>query len=190
MECITSVSYSLLVNDEPSGLIRPTRGIRQGDPLSPYIFIICMEVLSNSLLKESLKSKSKIGIKLCSGSERIPCVHFADDCLLFWKADTKSCGQVKRLWDDFCRLSGQLINFQKSTLTFSNNANTTHRQLAGGTFNVNHSDSVGRYLGCPLFQNKPNRTTFHELLKKAMSKMDGWKANCARLGARYLSNRI
>jgi len=67
MECIISVSYSLLVNDEPSGLIKPTRGFQQGDLLSPYIFILCMEVMSNSLIKESLKPKSGVGLKLCAG---------------------------------------------------------------------------------------------------------------------------
>jgi len=58
MECITSVSYSLLINNEPTGFIKPSRGIRQGDPLSPYIFIMCMELLANNLIKESLKNNS------------------------------------------------------------------------------------------------------------------------------------
>ena len=88
MECITSVSYSLLVNNEPVGLIHPTRGIRQGDPLSPYIFIICMEDLSKFLLKESMETKAGIGIELGPRSERIPCLLFADDCLLFCKVET------------------------------------------------------------------------------------------------------
>jgi len=83
MKCITSVSYSLLVNDEPADLIKPTREIRQGDPLSPYIFIFYMEALSNFLIKELIKLKFGIGLKLCAGSEHIPCLLFADDCLLF-----------------------------------------------------------------------------------------------------------
>jgi len=132
-----------------------------------------MELPSNSLFKESLKTKAGIGIKLCSGLERIPCLLFANDRLLFCKADTKSCGQVKRLLDDFCRLSGQLINFQKSTLTFSKNANTAHRQLVAGIFNINHSDSLGKYLGCPLFQKKAELCNFPRIIKESYVQT-GW----------------
>jgi len=95
MECVTSVSYSLLINDEPTGFIKPSRGIRQGDPLSPYIFIVCMELLANNLIKESLKSNSGIGVKLYPKADRIPRLLFADDCLIFSKAITATCWRIK-----------------------------------------------------------------------------------------------
>ena len=106
MECITTVSYSLLVNDESTGFITPSRGIRQGDPLSPYIFILCMEALSNTLFRESALTKSGIGIKLSAGVERIPCLLFADDCLLFCQVDNNHCLRLNQVLDTFCSNSG------------------------------------------------------------------------------------
>ena len=52
MECITPVSYSILVNGEPKCMIKPSRGLRQGDPFSPYLFLFCVESL-NAILKQA-----------------------------------------------------------------------------------------------------------------------------------------
>ena len=86
MEAISSVSYSIMVNDIRNGLVIPSRGIRQGKPLSLYIFIICMEVFTQSLLREATTHRSGIGVKIYPQSTIILCLFFADDCLLFCKA--------------------------------------------------------------------------------------------------------
>jgi len=85
-KCISSVSYFLLIDGEPKGFFQLTRGIRQGEPLLPYIFILCMEVLTTTLIKEADMAKSSIGIKICPRSQKILCLFFADDCLLFCKS--------------------------------------------------------------------------------------------------------
>ena len=143
-----------------------------------------MEVMSNSFIKESIKPKSGVGLKLCAGLERIPCLVFADDCPLFCKACTTNCWHIKHILDAFYDLSGQLINYHKSTLTFSKNANTTHRQVVAGIFSINHSDSLGKYLGCLVFQKRPDRSTFQDLINRAPTKLKGWKANYLSKGRR------
>jgi len=72
-----------MVNDEPNGFIRPTHGIRQRDPLSPYIFIMCMKALSNALFMTNQQLKLGIGIKLHPGMDHVPSLLFAYDCLMF-----------------------------------------------------------------------------------------------------------
>ena len=61
MECVTTVSYSYLINGAPYGSVSPKRGLRQGDPLSPFLFILCTEVLISHIQQAEL-SKSITGI--------------------------------------------------------------------------------------------------------------------------------
>ena len=82
LECIRSVTYSILVNGEPQGHIVPTRGIRQGDPLSPYLFLLCSEGL-NGLIQQAVTEGNIQGVSLCKNGPKISHLFFADDSLLF-----------------------------------------------------------------------------------------------------------
>ena len=64
MVCVKTVTYSILVNGEPRGLIHPSRGIKQGDPLSPFLFLLCIEGL-NGLIKQAEVNGDICGFSLC-----------------------------------------------------------------------------------------------------------------------------
>ena len=82
MECITTVTYSILINREPSHIIHPSRGLRQGDPLYPYLFLLCTEGLHGLLAKAAASGEIR-GISIYRGGPRLTHLFFADDSLLF-----------------------------------------------------------------------------------------------------------
>lgn len=88
MQCVQSTSFSILVNGVPKCPITPSRGLRQGDPLSPYIFLLCTEGLI-SLLKNSTLDMSLEGVRVCRGAPMINYLLFADDNLIFCKEKLK-----------------------------------------------------------------------------------------------------
>ena len=82
IETIHTASYSVLINGEPQGFVKPTRGIKQGDLLSPYLFLLCAEGLLAMLMRAE-EQKGIQGILSCRGGVRVSHLLFADDCLLF-----------------------------------------------------------------------------------------------------------
>ena len=90
MQCVSTVTYSILINGEPKGFIRPSRGLRQGDPLSPFLFLFCVEGL-NALLCKVAEDKEIKGLSLCRQGPRITHLFFTDNYLLFCRSNAAEC---------------------------------------------------------------------------------------------------
>ena len=105
MICVKTVTYSVLVNGEPRGLIHPSRGIRQGDPLSPFLFLLCTEGL-NRLIKNAELKGDIHGFSLCRRSSKLTYLLFADDSLLFCRATVEECANVLNILEAYEKASG------------------------------------------------------------------------------------
>ena len=90
MECISSVQYRVLLNGQPRGFIIPQWGLRQGDPLSPYLFILCIEALIPNI-KKAEREKQLTDMKVGRACPSISHLLFAEDSLFFCKAQREEC---------------------------------------------------------------------------------------------------
>lgn len=145
MSCISSFSHSVLVNGEHLNYFLPSRGIRPGNPLSPYIFILCMEYLARLILCK-VDSHSWSGIRTLRDGPTFSHLFFVDDLILFAKATKRNCLTIKNTLDKFCSLSGQKIILSKSKIYFSphtslDNIFIAERELAVTSENISASPS-------------------------------------------------
>ena len=120
MECISTVSFFFNINGELKGYVIPSRGIRQGDPLSPYLFLLVSEGFSN-LLAQAQRNKKLTGMQISRTGPSLTHLFFADDSLVFCKADKKQAQEVMKILQMYEKGSGQMINMEKSSAFFSKN---------------------------------------------------------------------
>ncbi|KAK6154068.1 hypothetical protein DH2020_013707 [Rehmannia glutinosa] len=156
------------------GSVIPQRGIRQGDPISPYIFIICVEVFSCIL--QDLQAAGKIhGIKINRHAPSISHLFFADDTLLFGHATVEEAQHLKFAIDLFEKASGQRLNHDKSGVLFSPNTDPALASQIANILGIPIVESHGKYLGLPSIIGKNKRDIFACIQDRVWKRVSGWK---------------
>ena len=115
MQCITSVTYSIKFNGKPRGHITPTRGLRQGDPLSPYLFLLCAEGLS-ALIKKSVSMGEMDGIAVCRRGPQVSHLFFVDNSIILCKAAREECEALPHVLKVYEQASRKQLNRNKNKI--------------------------------------------------------------------------
>lgn len=160
------MSLSVLVNEENADPFVPERGLRQGDPLSPLLFILEAEVLARKLQELSNNPENKLGFNITRIGTRIPFLSFADDMMIFTKANQNVTQLTKKIIDEYCVISGQKVNYHKSAFQTTPKVTNAEKQIIQDTINVTHQNRLDKYLGCPIINGRVNDSTFEETEKE------------------------
>ncbi|XP_048626999.1 uncharacterized protein LOC125595105 [Brassica napus] len=172
MQCVSTVTYSFFINGSPRGRVTPSRGIRQGDPLSPYIFIMCSEVLSG-LCNKAQEDETLKGVRVARGCPRLNHLLFADDTMFFLRASKESGEALCRLLKRYEEASGQSINTEKSSINFSRHAPVALKRLSK-TLSRSRRGRYRKISWASRAARKEKRDLFSSLVDRIKQKACGW----------------
>ena len=176
MSCLKSVSYSILLNGQPIGSIKPSRGLRQGDPLSPYLFLLCAMGLQG-LLQEAEDEGSIKGVAISRYGPRVSHLFFADDSVLFCRATEAECQRVLDILSTYERGTGQKINRDKTNIFFSSNTHHQTQSRIQQILGVPAIRQYEKYLGLPALVGCAKRQSFIYLKERVWkNSKDGRKS--------------
>lgn len=162
MFTVTTASFSIIWNGVRLQSFRPTRGIRQGDPLAPYLFLLCMDVLSQSITA-AVEQKRGHGAATAEQAE-----------------------VMEGILNDFCAASGQKISYAKSQ--FHASCNTPQEVIVDltGRLNMKPTTDLGKYLGMPVIHGRVSNIMFDFLLSTLRERLSSWSSKLLSQAGRSL----
>ena len=174
MSCITTPSFSISINGELAGFFASKRGLRQGDPLSSFLFILAMEAFSRSLAVAA----NRQGFQFHPRCKEINLTHlcFADDMFLFFGGTHSSVQVFMDELSRFASFSGLQVNKQKSAIFLAGVSDEVRNDLLNAT-----GYSLGRfpmrYLGVPLISTRLTHSDFMPLIQRITARVQSWTSN-------------
>ena len=180
--CLTTASFSISVNGHTGGYFKSTQGLHQGDPLSPYLFVLAMEVFSGLL-----RSRFSSGyIRYHPNTEELGITHlmFADDVMVFFDGGSSSLHGITETLDDFAGWSGLHMNREKTELFYAGLSQVETTALTAYGFTIGSLPI--RYLGLPLMHRKLKVSEYSPLIDKLNSRFNLWATKSLSFAGRSL----
>ncbi|XP_068639159.1 uncharacterized protein [Aristolochia californica] len=181
--CVGSASYSLLLNGSVCGYFKGTRGIRQGDPLSPLLFNIVAEFLSAMFY-----SAVDLGWLPPTSLHRafnIPILQYADNTIIFGVGDMHSVRRIKAVLGLFEIATGQKVNLGKTSLIGFNVDQENLAEMAS-SFGCSTTALPAKYLGLPLFHGRISHDLWNPVVEKIEARLATWKGRLLSKAGRLI----
>ncbi|XP_077222163.1 uncharacterized protein LOC143856007 [Tasmannia lanceolata] len=170
-QCIETASFSVLLNGSPCGYFNSTNGVRQGDPLSPLLFCVCMEMLS--VIIDEAASFNQIITPFSKGSLSITHLLFVDDVLLFAEASVLSAKGINDCFNRFMKCSGLEVNLNKSEVFFSE-GDSRYKGAIKDTLSIPQGSLPIKYLVLPLITSRLSAADCAPLISKIHKRIASW----------------
>ena len=177
--------FFVLVNGRARGFFQASRGIKQGDPLSPLLFILASEALSRGL-NAQVADGSVAPYATLRGCVRVIHLSFTDDIIIFAHGDRRSVGNLIRFLTLYQTTAGQRVNTHKSLFIISRRCGTSQIRRIQQMTGFRHGSLPLSYLGCHLYAGRRKKVYFQFLIDKFIAKLAGWQKKLLSQGGRLI----
>ena len=181
--CICNTSFMIDYNGTVNGYFKGKRGLRQGDPLSPYLFVIAMNSLSHMLNKAASQNRLKYHSN-CK-STKLTHLSFADDLLIFIDGSIKSVQLVLQILKEFELRSGLAVSMQKTSF-FTSGLSVVEVETIQASMGMTLGSLPVRYLGVPLNSRKLSLTNCEPLIQQVKARFSSWSVKSLLFAGRLL----
>ncbi|KAI0522554.1 hypothetical protein KFK09_004934 [Dendrobium nobile] len=179
MECVVGVRFSIIINGRNSEWIDAHSGFHQGCPLSPYLFIMCFQLLSNSIEQKG----QDLGIRVSPRGPRITHLLYADDVLIFSHVSIWLAKALKKIVEDFCKWTGKRINVSKYQIFFCKVVGYSTKKKITRLFGYKNVKEMS-YQGIKLSLNRLKLADFQDMLSNVMDRLNAWGKKNLSLGGK------
>lgn len=173
MLSVSCVSYSYLMNGSQFGRLGPERGLRQGNTLSPYLFICVVEAFLGLIARAERQGQIH-GVRIAPTAPTVSALCFADDTMIFCRATSEDATNLRNTLERYALVSGQVINFDKSSMTFSAGVQPGLKNQIAQILGVQVVDQYDRYLGMPAVVGKSKQQIFSVIRARIQKRITGW----------------
>ena len=182
MACVSSAAASILINGSPTIPFKLHRGLRQGDPLSPFLFDLIVETLNNVIEKATMSGLWE-GVEVSRGGPKITHLQYADDTIIFCPPKREYLLNIKKILILFQLVSGLQVNFHKSSLHGIHVSESWLQSMASDLL-CKVGDFPIMYLGLPIGGNASKKVLWDPIISRIEKKLATWKGKLLSIAGR------